>query len=586
MFGTRASVDALFRPFHPKANEAVDVLIVGTSDGRLHLSIYDSFVLGSFPPPMKSSRAAGNVLVAHASHTSQSLHALLMKSSSTLVRGLTFVPMDLRFITSGKDYLSLLASRSTTLQNLLRYVNQVQSVMATEFHAGRDLPGKFVRNANDAFNEAGSGWGIVPALYSQVLTGHMLPEVKEWLNDVGERGYKRWDKAVTNSLNALRTLIHKKFIPTLTRIALIGSRLQGLALYYTPTSQSPCVLGFSASQISLLLDTTASLTLLAEHMLTAVVDEIDIYTTFSEWFRNELIHVVTDKTPTMEELEKESNINHSKVLQYIQNSLMDSKLKPFFGDVAEDEVKAEFDKIGTANPIFGPLTLSLRELEARQSCSSVLLNVEVLVQHLVDQATSVFKQIAEAEKRNVLFGSTIDIVEGMKDGPIAMRMVGDAEDPRKSTTYVAQIGKDGTSTQFTRLVFDTEKGVSSHVTADWASVAFCGKVIDIAYWNDDYVLVLYSGRDGEVMLGRFSYRIEGDILNYHYLKIQDARPVSMNDIPDSNVRIDLGAESSDFMPEKLFVTESEKLVVLSQGGRKYKVFEIRTDVRDIDSMVS
>ena len=215
IFSTRASLDSLFRPFDPRADEAVDVMVVGTSDGNIHLSIYDSFVVGSFPSPIRASRAATNVLVSHASHKAYSVHGLLLKSSSTLVRALSFVPMDLRFITSSKDHLSLLASRSTALQNLLRYVNQVKDLMATEYNTSRDLPSKFIRNVDDAFAESGKGWGIVPALYHQVVTGHTLPEVKEWLSDIGERGYKRWDKAVSTSLNNLRSHIHKKLIPTL-----------------------------------------------------------------------------------------------------------------------------------------------------------------------------------------------------------------------------------------------------------------------------------------------------------------------------------------------------------------------------------
>ena len=87
IFSTRASLDTLFRPFDPRANEAVDVMVVGTSDGSIHLSIYDSFVVGSFPSPIRASRAAAKMLVSHASHKNYSVHGLLLKSTSTLVRG-------------------------------------------------------------------------------------------------------------------------------------------------------------------------------------------------------------------------------------------------------------------------------------------------------------------------------------------------------------------------------------------------------------------------------------------------------------------------------------------------------------------
>lgn len=581
IFSTRASLDSLFRPFDPRVDEAVDVMVVGTSDGNIHLSIYDSFVVGSFPSPIRASRAASNVLVSHSSHKAYSVHGLLLKSTSTLVQGLSFVPMDLRFITSSKDRLSLLASRSTALQNLLRYVNQVKDLMGTEYNTSRDLPSKFLRNVNDAFTESGKGWSIVPALYHQVVTGHTLPEVKEWLEDVGERGYKRWDKAVSTSLNNLRSHIHKKLIPTLTRIALILSRLHGLALYHSPNAQSPSTLGFSAPQIALLLDTVASITLVAEHMLTAVVDEIDIFATFTEWFKNEMHRVIIDKAPTEEQLEKESNINHSKVLMYIQNSLVDSKLNPFFGEVTEEEVKKQYENIGTANPIFEPLSQALRRCEEGDSYATALPNVKVLVKHLEEQACAVFKQIAEAEKRNVIFGSAVDIPEGLKDGPVVMRMLAGAL-PKQSITYIAQIGKDGESVQIHQVVIDTQNGVSSHQGSISTYISVGEKVIDVAFHDDDWLLILCLKKDGKGALVRVNYGSKVGVLGWKGPK----QPDHIADV-GAIVKTDFAADPAGFVPEKMAVSEIGRVVLLAKGGMRYKVYMVQEEgARDTDSMLS
>ena len=581
IFSTRASLDSLFRPFDPRADEAVDVMVVGTSDGNIHLSIYDSFVVGAFPSPIRASRAASNVLVSHASHKAYSVHGLLLKSTSTLVRGLSFVPMDLRFITSRKDHLSLLASRSTALQNLLRYVNQVKELMTTEYNTSRDLPSKFIRNVDDTFFESGKGWSIVPALYHQVVTGHTLPEVKEWLGDVGERGYKRWDKAVSTSLNNLRSLIHKKLIPTLTRIALILSRLHGLALYHSPTAQSPTTLGFSAPQLALLLDTVASLTLVAEHMLTAVVDEIDIFATFTEWFKNEMYRVIIDKLPTEEQLEKESNINHSKVLMYIQNSLVNSKLKHFFGEVTEEEVEEQYETIGTANPIFEPLSRALRRCEEGDSYATALPNIRVLVRHLEDQAAAVFKQIAEAEKRNVIFGSAVDIPEGLKDGPVVMRMV-TGSSSEKSSTYILQIGKEGESVQIHQVMLDTQNGVSSHQGLNSTYISVGQKVIDVAFLDDDWLLLLCLKKDGKGAIARVNYGFDAGILGWKGPK----QPDHIADI-GTIVKTDFAADPAGFVPEKMAVSEVGRVVLLAKGGMRYKVYTVSGQgPRGTDSMLS
>lgn len=85
-------------------------------------------------------------------------------------------------MSSSNGYLSLLASKSTTLQNLLRYVNSVQGLMVTEWKASRDLPGRFLANIDETLIEK-CQMNIVDAMYHSVATGHTFPEVREWLVD-------------------------------------------------------------------------------------------------------------------------------------------------------------------------------------------------------------------------------------------------------------------------------------------------------------------------------------------------------------------------------------------------------------------
>lgn len=189
MFCSRSSLDALFRAFDAKDNNAVDIMIVGTREGNIHLSIYDSFVVGSFTSPVMIGSLPSH-LVWHTSHEQFSTHALLMESSGP-DGGLYFVPMDLRFISTSSEYLSLLASRSTELQNLLRYIHQVQILMVNEWKATQDLPSKFLRNINETLAEQNNR-DIVQALYHSVATGHTFPAVKEWLVDELSERVRLW----------------------------------------------------------------------------------------------------------------------------------------------------------------------------------------------------------------------------------------------------------------------------------------------------------------------------------------------------------------------------------------------------------
>lgn len=180
MFSSRTSLDALFSPFDPKDNNSINVMVVGTKEGNIHLSIYDSFELGSFTSPVMIGSSPTH-LVRHASHSDFSTHALLMKPPND-DENLYFVPMDLRFIPASSQYLSLLASRSSALSNLLRYIRQVQNMMVSEWKSTQDLPGKFLRNINETLAENGNR-DIVQALCHSVATGHTFPAVREWLVD-------------------------------------------------------------------------------------------------------------------------------------------------------------------------------------------------------------------------------------------------------------------------------------------------------------------------------------------------------------------------------------------------------------------
>lgn len=157
-------------------------------DGSLHLSIYDSFVIGKFPCPVPATSAKCR-LVRHASDPQVSTHALLLSPKPDEADRIFFVPMDLPFIWSSPINLSLLTSKLTTLQNLLRYLKQTQLHMQVEWKNARELPSRFLRGVSEDLENVPQGpRSIVPALFHTVVTGHAQEPVREWLVDsVAER---------------------------------------------------------------------------------------------------------------------------------------------------------------------------------------------------------------------------------------------------------------------------------------------------------------------------------------------------------------------------------------------------------------
>jgi anaphase-promoting complex subunit 4 len=90
------------------------------------------------------------------------------------------VPVDLRFLNGAGRYISVLASKATALQNLLRYINHTQTLMQGEWKACQELPLKFLRNINESLVSA-VGTEFIPTAYHMVVTGECIPTMKEWL---------------------------------------------------------------------------------------------------------------------------------------------------------------------------------------------------------------------------------------------------------------------------------------------------------------------------------------------------------------------------------------------------------------------
>lgn len=189
VFSSRASIDAIFHSPNKNSSDSVDVLFVGFNDGMVHLRIFDCFEIGCFSVSSAAGRPSSAEALLHASHPMSSTHALLL--SETAAEGsepkLKLLTIDLQFITKSGRYLSLLASKTTQLQNLLRYINQVQRQIQLEWKNVQDLSARYIRSISDDLQEK-CHCDFVTALYHLVVTGNCFPPLKEFLVDIlGER---------------------------------------------------------------------------------------------------------------------------------------------------------------------------------------------------------------------------------------------------------------------------------------------------------------------------------------------------------------------------------------------------------------
>ncbi|KAF3770073.1 hypothetical protein M406DRAFT_335816 [Cryphonectria parasitica EP155] len=412
-FSTATALESMFPPLKLKDSRVVDVMVVGTKDGHVHLSIYDSFFIGSFYVPI-AVRLGGveprvNVdgtheVVLHASHPKVSTHCLIMGPTDDGVGATTLyvVLMDLRFISDSPFDLSLLASKTTMLQKLLRYLKQAQIHILNEWQATRELPSRFLNFIQQDLQKMDCRPNnIVQALYHTVLTGHVHAPVKDWLvESIGDRGHKRWEKAVIPSLESLCNLIHENTLPALERITLILSRLSGIARFHEQDDH----IGFTSTDITRLVNIVAALHFVCNKILLLVIEELDLFRVFSSWLRITIDRVSTSNVSD-EIMEKEALLDTSKVLQYIEGYLVSSPLALYFEKLPKEIWEEDRASIQDWSKVLDQVDQELKQEEAGKPFKKALPQLGFLVDLLTERTGGVLKNIAEAERRSVRFGA-------------------------------------------------------------------------------------------------------------------------------------------------------------------------------------
>ncbi|KAG5928116.1 hypothetical protein E4U42_001226 [Claviceps africana] len=490
VFTLRTGIDFLFRPQKREEYEQVNVMVVGTSDGKLQLNIYDSFQVGTFPSPVPDEASSISRLVSHAAHSELSTQALLYAEPRPDPAHVHLVPMDLPFIASSSINLSLLGAKLTTLQKLLRYIRQTQLHMQVEWKSARELPSRFLRSVQSDLEERPSGpRSIVPALYHTVLTGHAFGPVREWLVDsVAERGHKRWDKAVVSGLENLRSLVHENFLPALERCAVIVSRLRGLTQFYDDRDD----IGFSAAQISRLFEIIGCLSLVGHKILSNVMDELESFSAFSSWLRFQIDRFVSSSTATDDLTEKEATMNTSRVLTYIERYLTCSPVDVFFDEISQQDWQQDWNHMEDGLALLPLLDVQLKKQEAGKMSRRALQHVEFLVSYFTTWSNGIFNGIAEAKKRSVRFGPPLKLSIGQPITTMDLRMCQTGANQGIIYTVLASKAANNKVHVF-RSAVDTTNGISTAEPTTRACIDLGTRnLIDAKFLNDKSLVLVCS----------------------------------------------------------------------------------------------
>lgn len=209
-------------------------------------------------------------------------------------------------------------------------------------------------------------------------------------------------------------------MPALDRCTVILSRFRGIAKFQGSNDD----VGFTSQQVSFIMDTVACLHLVASKILIHVVEELDLFEAFSAWLRYEIDRLASDSSNSSNEEanDNEAAIDHNKVILYLQTVMTTSPLAVFFADTPAKNITDLVDASKSDGTLFALLNEQLQKYEHGLPYMESLPRIDLLCDHLTQQAQTIFKQVADSEKRNVLFGKPYELGASLDESTSDMRV--------------------------------------------------------------------------------------------------------------------------------------------------------------------
>ena len=212
--------------------------------------------------------------------------------------------------------ISIITTKLSQLKLLSKYVNRIRSVIARDVNAGFELPSKWLQNAYDSFapsiaqnttlregyawkpdvRQVEDEWGrqLFQSHMTRLLaTGECDSKLREWLVDeLGDRGLKRWEKAVNDGLESARRGLEECLLPASERLLVVLSRLTGLAGSTETSTRLPRTsrqanlgLELDSKALRTLTEVTRCLIILANEILKSVCAEIVAFRKWIQWMK-------------------------------------------------------------------------------------------------------------------------------------------------------------------------------------------------------------------------------------------------------------------------------------------------------------
>ena len=224
------------------------------------------------------------------------------------------------------------------------------------------------------------------------------------------QGHKRWDKAVVNGYESIRRLAHEHLLPALERFIVLASRLRGLAKFQISNRN----LGLPSQDLEDAIDTIGCLQLIAHEILIITTAELRQFQAFSIWLRQE-IDIQASGSNSSESPETAMNIDHASTLQYVQGAMTRSGLLQMLDVQETSDQDVQWGLGAGGGSLFDFYKTELKKQIGHDQTAKKIPQLSSLIGHLSIQCDRIFQSIAETQRRNVRFGPSVLLCNGIPD---------------------------------------------------------------------------------------------------------------------------------------------------------------------------
>ncbi|KAG4304314.1 hypothetical protein PORY_002289 [Pneumocystis oryctolagi] len=266
-----------------KQTNEMDLLISGDEHGNLHISVCGLFHLALLP--LISTNKALNVsrrLLYHFSSSDLRIQSAISKDEQTHEFFLHL--LDMKSFKALGTSVTEIAKCSTNFHFLLTYIKEGITTITEEWQNMNDIKQEYLQAFHDSLHEHNVSNIATPRLelFSLVMTGIPSAPLRDWMTKkLTERGLKRWEKTSLTGYENLRKLTHQYILPACDRVALLLSKLNGLAKW--PKTAKPMFIEPSRIQICLYI-----LHIFIENLynfIEKINEEVQLFKSFTIWMK-------------------------------------------------------------------------------------------------------------------------------------------------------------------------------------------------------------------------------------------------------------------------------------------------------------